>query len=202
MLERLQSFVLLLLSSFFFVPFIIIVLFPRASTKDLQQRCRNRQKGKPENWEVATCNPPLEPTRNLNKSTSPRQTTSRHRGTSKDSTCFLAPEEIACRDRNSNLAFSPHTETMVTTRRSRALCSAITACHLVTSAVADANSVSISISSDSVPSGTSQYVDIGFGGFGIEPSNLFSFAGQENQNDLSINLLQNLANYTGKFAPH
>lgn len=88
---------------------------------------------------------------------------------------------------------------MVVSRRSRALCRAVAACQLVTSAIAASNSVSISISSESVPSGTSQYVDIGFAGFGIEPSNLFSFTGQENQNDLSINLLQNLANYTGEF---
>lgn len=90
---------------------------------------------------------------------------------------------------------------MVTSRGSRALCSAIAACQVATLVAADTSSVSISLSSDSVPSGTSQYVDIGFGGFGIEPSNLFSFTGQENQNDLSINLLQNLANYTGKFSP-
>lgn len=87
---------------------------------------------------------------------------------------------------------------MVTSRRSRALCRAIVACQLVTSAMAADDSVSISISSDSTPSGISQYVDISFGGFGIEPSNLFSFTGQENQNDLSINLLENLANYTGE----
>lgn len=88
---------------------------------------------------------------------------------------------------------------MVPSRRSRALCRAIAACQLVTSAVAASNSVSISISSDSVPSDTSQYVDLAFGGFGIEPSNLFSFTGEEDQNDLSVNLLQNLANYTGEF---
>lgn len=80
----------------------------------------------------------------------------------------------------------------------RALCRAAAAANLVASAMAASDSVSISYSSDSAPSGISSYVDIGFGGFGIEPSNLFSYTGQDSQNDLSINLLENLANYTGK----
>lgn len=88
---------------------------------------------------------------------------------------------------------------MAPQRRSRALCRAVAACQLITAAVAASDSVSISISSDSAPSDISQYVDLAFGGFGIEPSNLFSYTGQDSQNDLSVNLLQNLANYTGEF---
>lgn len=47
------------------------------------------------------------------------------------------------------------------------------------------------------PPDTSQKIDGSFAGFGIEPSNLFSFTGGPQTNDLSVNLLQNLADYTG-----
>ena len=47
----------------------------------------------------------------------------------------------------------------------------------------------------------SQIISPSFAGFGLEPSNLYSFAGSREQNDLSINLLQILANYTG-VPPH
>ena len=50
-------------------------------------------------------------------------------------------------------------------------------------------------------SGISQEIDPSFAGMGIEPSNLFSFTGRETPNQLSINLLQNLANYSGA-PPH
>lgn len=50
-------------------------------------------------------------------------------------------------------------------------------------------------------SGISQELDQSFAGMGIEPSNLFSFTGRETPNQLSINLLQNLANYSGA-PPH
>jgi hypothetical protein len=44
-------------------------------------------------------------------------------------------------------------------------------------------------------------LDGSFAGFGIEPSNLFSFTGGVEPNQFSINLLQNLANYSGT-PPH
>ncbi|KAF2268782.1 hypothetical protein CC78DRAFT_352917 [Lojkania enalia] len=44
-------------------------------------------------------------------------------------------------------------------------------------------------------------LDPSFAGFGIEPSNLFSFTGHEDPNDFSIQLMQNLADYSGT-APH
>lgn len=44
-------------------------------------------------------------------------------------------------------------------------------------------------------------LDGSFAGFGIEPSNLFSFTGGDQPNQLSINLLQNLADYSGT-PPH
>jgi len=47
----------------------------------------------------------------------------------------------------------------------------------------------------------SQIISPSFAGMGIEPSNLFSFTGRSNPNQLSINLLQNLAGYTGS-PPH
>ncbi|KAF1347728.1 hypothetical protein BDV97DRAFT_355893 [Delphinella strobiligena] len=50
-------------------------------------------------------------------------------------------------------------------------------------------------------SGISQELDRSFAGMGIEPSNLFSFTGRETPNQLSINLLQNLADYSGA-PPH
>lgn len=63
--------------------------------------------------------------------------------------------------------------------------------------MAASSSLAVTLS-NSAPSSISQIVDISFAGFGIEPSSLFSFTGGSTQNDLSINLLQNLANYTGK----
>jgi hypothetical protein len=44
-------------------------------------------------------------------------------------------------------------------------------------------------------------LDSSFAGLGIEPSNLFSFTGGSTANSLSVNLLQNLADYSGK-PPH
>ena len=52
-----------------------------------------------------------------------------------------------------------------------------------------------------LPSGASQILSPSFAGFGIEPSNLFSFSGGEQANELSTNLLKNLADYTGT-PPH
>lgn len=47
----------------------------------------------------------------------------------------------------------------------------------------------------------SQYVSPSFAGFGIEPSNLFSFTGYSTPNQLTFNLIDNLINYTGA-PPH
>ncbi|KAI1491964.1 hypothetical protein F5X96DRAFT_692653 [Biscogniauxia mediterranea] len=49
----------------------------------------------------------------------------------------------------------------------------------------------------SPPDGTSGPVSPSFAGFGIEPSNLFSFMGREAPNALTQNLLANLQSYTG-----
>jgi hypothetical protein len=59
-----------------------------------------------------------------------------------------------------------------------------------------AQSISISIS-NKAPSDASDYLDPSFAGFGIEPSNLLSFTGHEETNQMSITLLQNLADYAG-----
>lgn len=61
-------------------------------------------------------------------------------------------------------------------------------------------SLSISLGT-TAPSGSSDYIDPSFAGFGIEPSNLFSFAGGDSPNEFSIKLLQNLADYSGA-PPH
>jgi hypothetical protein len=57
------------------------------------------------------------------------------------------------------------------------------------------------ISPASSPNGASGPLSPSFAGFGIEPSNLFSFTGGSSANDLSVNLLQNLADYSGA-PPH
>jgi hypothetical protein len=49
--------------------------------------------------------------------------------------------------------------------------------------------------------GVSNALDAAYAGFGIEPSNLFSFTGGDTANTLSVNLLQNLGNYAG-IPPH
>lgn len=46
-------------------------------------------------------------------------------------------------------------------------------------------------------SGVSGALDPAFAGFGIEPSNLYSFTGGTTTNELSVNLLANLGNYSG-----
>lgn len=55
--------------------------------------------------------------------------------------------------------------------------------------------------SASIPSDISKPIDRSFAGFGIEPSNLFSFTGGDEPNALTFNLIDNLASYTGK-PPH
>ncbi|KAF2145828.1 glycoside hydrolase family 79 protein [Aplosporella prunicola CBS 121167] len=47
-------------------------------------------------------------------------------------------------------------------------------------------------------SGITQYIPQDFAGFGIEPSNLFSFTGEASENKLTVNLMSNLASYAGK----
>lgn len=54
---------------------------------------------------------------------------------------------------------------------------------------------------DSLPDSHSDYIDPSFAGFGIEPSNLFSFTGYADPNELTFNLIDNLVNYTGR-PPH
>ena len=63
-----------------------------------------------------------------------------------------------------------------------------------------AQSLSLSPSS-SAPDDASEYLDASFAGFGIEPSNLFSFTGHDDANTFSVKLLQNLADYSGA-PPH
>lgn len=54
---------------------------------------------------------------------------------------------------------------------------------------------------DSLPEDHSDFIDPSFAGFGIEPSNLFSFTGYADPNELTFNLIDNLLNYTGA-PPH
>lgn len=86
-------------------------------------------------------------------------------------------------------------------RRSRALVGALMSSNIFTSVLADTSSITLDLTDDSAPSKISQAVDLGFGGFGIEPSNLFSYTGGATPNELTITLLENLGNYTGK-PPH
>jgi hypothetical protein len=58
------------------------------------------------------------------------------------------------------------------------------------------NSLSLALST-TAPDGASNYMDPSFAGFGIEPSNLLSFTGRNDPNKFSIQLLQNLADYSG-----
>ncbi|KAI9708695.1 MAG: hypothetical protein M1828_002679 [Chrysothrix sp. TS-e1954] len=79
----------------------------------------------------------------------------------------------------------------------------ISASILIATPVAASNTLSLkpnATAADAVGS-ASQIIDPAFCGMGIEPSNLFSFTGGSSPNTLSVNLLNNLANYTG-FAPH
>ncbi|KAJ9662354.1 hypothetical protein H2198_001488 [Neophaeococcomyces mojaviensis] len=62
------------------------------------------------------------------------------------------------------------------------------------------NTVSIQLT-NSLPQSHSDYISPSFAGFGIEPSNLFSFTGYSTPNALTFNLLDNLQSYTG-YPPH
>jgi hypothetical protein len=62
------------------------------------------------------------------------------------------------------------------------------------------NSLSLALST-AAPDGASNYLDPSFAGFGIEPSNMFSFTGGDTPNKFSMQLMQNLADYSGT-PPH
>lgn len=65
-----------------------------------------------------------------------------------------------------------------------------------------ARAQSLSISPNAkAPKDASDYLNPSFAGFGIEPSNLFSFTGADQTNQFSVKLLQNLADYSGA-PPH
>lgn len=75
----------------------------------------------------------------------------------------------------------------------RSICSSTIA---IFASRAIAQSLTLSLDTNA-PSGASDYLDPSFAGFGIEPSNLFSFTGGDNANTFSVQLLQNLADYSG-----
>ncbi|KAF2645500.1 hypothetical protein P280DRAFT_465320 [Massarina eburnea CBS 473.64] len=64
-----------------------------------------------------------------------------------------------------------------------------------------AQSTSFTIQPKRAGAAVSDNMSPSFAGFGIEPSNLFSFTGNDNTNTFSIQLLQNLADYSGA-PPH
>ncbi|GKT48716.1 beta-glucuronidase [Colletotrichum spaethianum] len=70
-------------------------------------------------------------------------------------------------------------------------------CGLISAALAADNVLSLTLSEE-VPNNVSANIDPSFAGFGIELDHLFYFMGDETPNDLSINLLSNLANFTGR----
>ncbi|KAK6364634.1 uncharacterized protein PV06_06249 [Exophiala oligosperma] len=70
---------------------------------------------------------------------------------------------------------------------------------LITLATAQ-STVSLAITSKPT-AGASKIISPSFAGFGIESSNLYSFTGGSSENQLTRNLLENLANYTGT-PPH
>ncbi|GKT64096.1 glycoside hydrolase family 79 protein [Colletotrichum tofieldiae] len=70
-------------------------------------------------------------------------------------------------------------------------------CGLISAALAADNVLSLTIPED-VPNNVSAIIDPSFAGFGIELDHLYYFMGDETPNDLSINLLNNLANFTGR----
>ncbi|KAK6213326.1 glycoside hydrolase family 79 protein [Colletotrichum tabaci] len=70
-------------------------------------------------------------------------------------------------------------------------------CGLLSAAFAAENVLSLTLSEEA-PNNVSTTVDPSFAGFGIELDHLYYFMGDETPNDLSINLLNNLANFTGR----
>ncbi|KAK1573747.1 glycoside hydrolase family 79 protein [Colletotrichum navitas] len=73
-------------------------------------------------------------------------------------------------------------------------------CGLISAAFAADNILSLTLSEE-VPHNVSANIDPSFAGFGIELDHLYYFMGDETPNDLSINLLNNLAEFTGR-PPH
>jgi len=67
--------------------------------------------------------------------------------------------------------------------------------------LSSAQSISVTVSPSRSGASVSDNLDPSFAGFGIEPSNLFSFTGWNEPNHFSIQLLQNLAEYSGA-PPH
>lgn len=64
-----------------------------------------------------------------------------------------------------------------------------------------ASSVSLTVPGKTSDTRVSSSLNPSYAGFGIEPSNLFSFTGNEGPNNFSINLMQNLADFSGA-PPH
>lgn len=67
---------------------------------------------------------------------------------------------------------------------------------LFSSSLAD-NSASLTVQPKRAGASVSDVLNPSFAGFGIEPSNLFSFTGGDTANTFSVQLLQNLADYSG-----
>ncbi|KAI0024670.1 hypothetical protein F4780DRAFT_548054 [Xylariomycetidae sp. FL0641] len=82
---------------------------------------------------------------------------------------------------------------------SRSLRRALAGSSLLSAAAMAADTVSFSVNGS--PDNASAAVDPSFAGFGIEPSQLFFFMGFSDPNQLTANLLSNLADYTGQ-PPH
>lgn len=78
---------------------------------------------------------------------------------------------------------------------------ALTLLSFAASSYAQATATISAATSASSATGVSNALAQGFAGFGIEPSNLYSFTGGSSANQLSVNLLQNLADYAG-VPPH
>ncbi|KAJ4301603.1 hypothetical protein N0V90_003696 [Kalmusia sp. IMI 367209] len=83
----------------------------------------------------------------------------------------------------------------------RSLCPALLCLATLFPSISIAQSLSLSPSATRSGASVSDNLDASFAGFGIEPSNLFSFTGWNDPNEFSIQLLQNLADYSGA-PPH
>ncbi|KAJ0158097.1 Beta-glucuronidase [Colletotrichum tanaceti] len=77
------------------------------------------------------------------------------------------------------------------------LSAALPAAAAVAAPLAADNVLSLTLSQDP-PDNASTTIDPSFAGFGIELDHLYYFMGDETPNDLSINLLHNLADFTGR----
>ncbi|KAL5410084.1 hypothetical protein PMIN04_010775 [Paraphaeosphaeria minitans] len=83
----------------------------------------------------------------------------------------------------------------------RPLCAAFACLAALAPGLSRAASLSLSPSPSRSGAQVSDNLEPSFAGFGIEPSNLFSFTGWNEPNNFSIQLLQNLADYSGA-PPH